>query len=161
MLGCKLHIPRSVRSLRKQTTMFLQCSVSSANSRSDTNPSLEPSGKRQFGTRIYRQLCHATVSHSTEVDSVNWRAKVRRRVSFVFRAFNNSSSWKSTLQFSISLIVYLSNSKRYLRVQCGSSQRADSAWSPRRGSLCWLRKQTMRHGAHQDHHRGPTPSVIQ
>lgn len=45
--------------------------------------------------------------------------------------------------------------------QCGSSQRADSAWSPRRGSLCWLSIQTMRHGAHQDHHRGPTPSVIQ
>lgn len=72
--------------------ILVQRNVSSAYSRRETKPSFDPSGRRQLGTRMYRQRRHATVSHSTDVLSVKWRVNVRRNGSLLLTAFNNSSS---------------------------------------------------------------------
>lgn len=72
--------------------ILVQRNASSAYSRRETKPSFDPSGRRQLGTRMYRQRRHATVSHSTDVLSVKWRVNVRRNGSLLLTAFNNSSS---------------------------------------------------------------------
>ncbi|KYN13407.1 hypothetical protein ALC57_14420, partial [Trachymyrmex cornetzi] len=97
----KRQVPRSDLSLRRQTMILVQRSVSSAYSRSETKPSFDPSGRRQLGTRMYRQRRHATVSHSTDVLSVKWRVNVRRNGSLLLMAFNNSSSCKFTYLYNV------------------------------------------------------------
>lgn len=52
------------------------------------------------------------------------------------RQMYSRSSGEWTLDAMVRYFLQLSTI--HPLAQCGSSQRADSAWSPRRGSLCWL-----------------------
>jgi len=89
----------SLRSFLKHTMMCVHLSTSSAYSKRDTNPSLEPSGRRYEGTCMYSLCCQSTVSQETSVFSVSRSRNVRRR--------DECCSAASSKSFSVTILLWL------------------------------------------------------
>jgi len=89
----------SLRSFLKHTMMCVHLSTSSAYSKRDTNPSLEPSGRRYEGTCMYNLCCQSTVSQETSVFSVSRSRNVRRKDECCSAASSNS--------FSVTILLWL------------------------------------------------------